>query len=169
MSEFKSIELEDPKQQRFQYWEWIAERIGWGLFAGIVLAGLLGLLGPGMLSHRVVSSSDGRLTVDYYSIQRNEAPAELLIGFEHPGADQDRVRLAISRALTDSVSIDSITPEPDTVEMQPDRLVYTFLASGPAQRRKIVLRFENHQMGKLRYDIALEGGPSVSLSHFVCP
>jgi len=164
-----SLELDDARHQQIQHREWIAERIGWGAIGLIILAALLGLLGPGVLSHRVASSSDGRLTVDYYRLQRNEAPSELLIRFDHPGADQDRLRLTISRELTDAVTIDGIAPEPDAVEMQADRLVYTFLASGSSPARKIVVRYQNHQMGALHYEVALEGGPSVSLSHFVYP
>ena len=165
----QSIDLDDSKHQRIQHWEWIAERVGWVLIASILVAGGLGLIGPGIFSHRQAMSSDGRLRIEYHRIQRNEAPCELLIQFERPSADQDAIRLAISRAFTDATTIESLVPEPDAVEMQADRLVYTFLISGPARDGKVVLRYQNHRIGSLRYDMALDAGANLSLSHFVCP
>jgi hypothetical protein len=168
MSQTRSIELDDPDSLRLQSREWIAERIGWVLIAAALLAAVLGLLGPGPLSHRYASSSDGRLSVEYYSIQRHEAPAELIIRLPDVQR-QDEIRLAVSREFTDRITTESITPEPERIEMQGERLVYHVAAADSGGEAVVVVRYRNTAMGRLRYEVALEDGPVVSISHFVCP
>lgn len=59
------MDLEIRQDQRFQQREWRLERIGWTLIALFVLAGLLGLLGPGPLSWATARSDGGLVEVEY--------------------------------------------------------------------------------------------------------
>ena len=88
--------LDDGKNLRMQKYEWIFERTAWVLMIALLLAAVLGLFGPGPLSFRTRTSADGKLVVDYYAVQRHEAPSELCIHFRDRAA-QGAIRVALSR------------------------------------------------------------------------
>jgi hypothetical protein len=68
----KTTSLDDPKSLRTQAREWVVERIAWVVVAGVLIVGLLGFLGPGPLGKRTSVSADGRLSVQFYSVERTK-------------------------------------------------------------------------------------------------
>jgi hypothetical protein len=167
-TETNTIELDGSRSERIRSREWTAERVGWFVIAAILIAALLGLLGPGLLSYRIQTSPDHRLSVEYYAVQRYDAPAELRIRFRP--SDVSMVRITVARTFTDQTTPESITPNPETVEMQGDRLVYSFRAMADHRAAGLVTyRYKSNVPGWLRYEIGLDGGPSIEVSQFVCP
>jgi hypothetical protein len=154
---------------RNQSREWTVERLGWLVFAATLLAALLGILGPGPLSNSRQQTQDGRLVVEYYSVERYEAPAELRIRFQPVHTEDGLIRLAVSREFTDATTPEAITPAPDSVEMRDDRIVYAFRAADLGKEGSIIYRYKNNSFGRLRYDIGLAGEASVSIAQFICP
>lgn len=164
-----TLGLDNPMRLRHHVIETWAERAGQVSIAAIVLLALLGLLGPGPLSYSAASSEDNRLRIEFDSIQRYEAPAELKIHFEPSHVQDGAVQLSLSRSFTERVTIEHITPEHVSVEVQDEQLVYRFLASDLRDESLITVRYKNDRFGRLNYTVAIPGSSSISLSHFVCP
>jgi hypothetical protein len=161
--------LDQPANLRSVSRELFAERIGWIVFAGIILSGALGLLGPGPLSHRKQESSDGLLSVEHYAVERYAAPATLTIRFpDHERSDR-MVRIAISREFTDQINLEEIVPEPETTTMLSRRIVYAFRVSDLGDGGTVIIRYKHDNWGWRRFSVALVDGPAVEVTQFVCP
>ena len=165
----RTIGLDDPQQQKLHRREWVAERIGWALIAGAVGAALVGLLGPGWLSHCETSSAGGRLSAEYYAAIRYEAPAELRLRFESPPADADELHLTISRSFGDAVTTEGISPTPIAVEMSDENLIYVFRLDDVGKGGRVVLRFKPNRYGWLTYSVSQPSDPAIEISQFVLP
>lgn len=57
--------LQIDEDIRVEQRAWTAERFGWVGIAAVIVLALLGLFGPGPLSHESVESPDASLHVDY--------------------------------------------------------------------------------------------------------
>lgn len=168
-STYSTIDLDSSENEAIQAREWKMERIGWLVTAGIILVALLGFLGPGPLSKRKKASSDGRLLVEYHAIPRYAAPEKLVLHFRPDMRDATVVRVNVSRSFTDEITLDSITPPPEGVEIQDNKLVYRFRLFNLGEKGLITYRYKNESFGPLRYEISLDGGPKIEVSQFVCP
>lgn len=165
-----SIEqIESPASLRTQKREWAFERIGWGICALILVAAVLGLLGPGPLSDRTATSKDGTVHVEYSAFERYEAPSELRIRVQPKTLQNNTVRLAISRSFADETTIDNIAPEPLATEMQGDKLIFVFQVTEIDDDWLVVCRYTHDTYGSLSYEVGLDGGDSVSISQFIYP
>jgi hypothetical protein len=150
--------------------EWVAERIGWGIMALLIVAALLGVLGPGPVSGAVAGSPGGPLWIEYNRFERHQARSTLRIHVG-PGTG-DPVRLTVGREFSDQVDIRRINPEPVSTEAAPDRLVYTFERRDPSQPATVIYAFEHSTMGRMHIRIGLDrGGPAAQLefSQYVYP
>lgn len=120
---------------RFQQRDWIVQRAGWIVMALIALAGLIGLFGSGPLSGAVAGDQRSPLWVEYERFSRIQAPTSIRV---YAGADliQDgQLRLWVNRSFLDQYQVQSLTPHPQEMTIQPHRLTYTFAAlkgNGPA-------------------------------------
>jgi hypothetical protein len=164
-----TLELDGVLHQRRHRREWIAERWGMALIAVVVAAALSGLLGPGPLSHRTETSSDGQLSINHYALQRYEAPAELVVRFRAPPSGTNLIRLGLSRTLTDRITVEGITPEPESTEMEDGRIVYSFRASNLSGEGQIIVRYKNDEFGSVSYAADLIEGSRVQVAEFVLP
>jgi hypothetical protein len=160
--------LDDEAHLRNQKREWMVERCGRFLILGIVVAALVGLSGPGPLNHTEIISADTSLRTEHYSIQRYQAPAELIIRCSKQSSEPLR-RLRISRSLIDHISVKAITPTPESVAIDGHDLVYTFHVTATEHGGLVVIRYENDTFGWVRYSVGLSDTETVSLAHFVCP
>lgn len=161
-------DLEDDKHQRYRRWEWFVERCGMAVGATVVVAALLGTLGPGLLTHRITTSSDGLLSVEHHTIQRYQAPAQLIIGCPAPPTGTGIIRLHVSRSFTDRVALEQIAPEPEVTELTKTHLLYSFRASDLTGSGKILFRFRHDKYGAARYTVEVDG-LKTQLSEFVLP
>jgi hypothetical protein len=161
-------ELDEPENQPVYHREWIAERIGWLVIAALLIAAALGLLGPGLLSHRLATSSDGRLSVEYYSTVRSEAPATLKIRVQ-PAGNGDRIRLAISERFLEAITPEAIVPEPEATEVGDDRVVHVFRVADLTEDGLITYRFRFDDFGPVSYQLSVPSGSEIELFQFVCP
>src|SRR5688500_4047586 len=89
---------EDPK---FQETEWRLQRLGWVIWAALIVAALLGLLGPGPLSNAESSTPDGLLTVSYEMFLHYHHPTQLEISLSPSIHNDDSARIQVSRSLLD--------------------------------------------------------------------
>jgi hypothetical protein len=168
-SECSTLDLESTPIARRQRREWLAERAGWALMAGLILAGMFGALGPGLFSARSVASSGGDVRVAFEPRERAESPAALQVYLRAPRSADAIVRLTISRSFTARVAIEEISPTPLAVEMSDDQSTYVFRAGTRLSRGLVTIRYKYPTPGRSEFDIGLEGRPAVHVSQAVLP
>jgi hypothetical protein len=144
-------------------------RAGWTLLGLIIVAALAGLLGPGPLSSRTACAGPG-FCVEYERFVRNHAPAELRIRVTHSG-EAGPIRLVLGREFLESSQQDSITPEPDRVELLPAGQLHLIEAPrlGPREALIVYHYQPDGAFRDLTIRIGLESGPALRLSQFVYP
>lgn len=163
-----TLQLDEPDNLRPVRREWMAERIGWVVIAVLLTAALLGLLGPGPLSERTQACADGRLSVEYYAIERSEKPATLRI-LVKPARSEEYVRLGLSHTFTEEVSFENIVPEPEWMEMEDTRVVYVFRVADVSDSGLITCRYRYDEFGWMGYQVGLVDGSEIDVEQFVCP
>jgi hypothetical protein len=153
----------------FRRKEWLFERIGWAVMALILLAALLGLLGPGPLSNATAGEEGGALWVNYQRFAHRSAPTTLEI-HAGPGTAQDgRLRLWISRAVVGQNEVRSLQPQPEQASAVGDRFVYTFNVDDPGQEAVVFLHLEPHNYFRQQVALGVEGGPEVRFTQVLYP
>lgn len=111
-----------------QHREWWAYRIGWFLMALILLAGLFGIWGQGGISRVDATSPEGNMKVSYERFLRNDAATTVDVMFPPGMAEQGTIRLSINQDYINSHTVDAITPEPESVTVHEEDIVYEFEA-----------------------------------------
>jgi hypothetical protein len=102
-------------------------------FVGLLLVVLafLGLFGEGgPLAHATATSADGSLSVDYDRFNRTEASTSFQVSLTK-GSGQTNI--AIAGQFLQNASINSITPQPSSETVLPDRVLFTIQQRAPAQ------------------------------------
>ena len=157
--------LEIDQDLAAQEREWKAIRVGWVLFALLLLAGLAGLLGHGPLA-RAEARSEGGLEAEYARFARYRDPERLHLRAR--AGDRGELRLWIAGTTLEGIEIERLRPEPSRVEPGDGRSVHVFDAGG-ADELAIEIAFEHRRVGPFDLSLGVEGGPELRLSTFVYP
>jgi hypothetical protein len=153
----------------FQKREWRSQRIAWVLWAGLVIAGLAGLVGSGPLSSQEISSSDGRLTVTYNRFVHYHHSTTLEVQMQPENETDDQLRLQISQSLLDRMEIQRIEPEPSSRELASDGTWYVFQCERGVSTAKVVFHVEYDEFGGGVGELRLASSEPVRLKPFVYP
>jgi hypothetical protein len=167
--QMKIGELEIGQDLKFQRRSWGVERAGWIIGAFILFAALLGLFGPGPLSKARAASPDRRLSVEYHKLEHYRAPVHLRIDIDSNAASNGQIQLWINRDYVEALDMEHIDPEPESVEINEERLVYLFKAQRPPATSKILFRFEPNKFGKTFARVGLVNGPELQFTQFYFP
>ena len=162
-------DLEIQQDLEFQQREWRMQRIGWVIIALLLLATVLGLLGSGFLSQATAGASGDPLWLEFERFAHLQAPTTVKA---HVGANagaEDEVRLWLNRPYLERVEIQSISPEPDSVEATAGRLIYVFKVAEPNQPIEVDFYLQPTDFGRLEGQIGLDEGPSLNFNHLVYP
>lgn len=162
-------DLESPDNLSHNRWERFLERTGWCIGGALLLAAVVGWLGPGPLSHERAVSADDSIAMDYYSIERYSAPGKLRIWVRPKERSSDSIRVSISRSFTDHVTPEAIVPKPVSVEASGESLMYTFRAADVDDRGAITFRYKHDSYGSIAYAVGAEGHEPLYASQFVLP
>ena len=170
MTQLKRVgELEIQQDLPHERLEWRIERVAWVTMALVLLAGLLGLLGPGPLSSATADARDSALRVEYNRFERYQSPSMLRVHLA-PGAARDgKARLWLSRGYVENIELRHIDPEPESVEVEHDRLIYTFSLPEATRPTAVTFRFEGNKFWRLPVSVGLDGGPHLNLRQFFYP
>jgi hypothetical protein len=167
MDENRQLDLQED--EAFQKVEWRIQRIGWFIWAAILLAGLAGLLGPGPLSNAEATTPGGDLTVAYDRFLHYHQPAILEVELHENDSPSKTTQLAISQTLLDRIEIHRIEPEPERHELASDGAIYSFPRADDAKHAKILFHVEYERPGKSVGSIGLAGREPVFFNQFVYP
>ena len=160
-------DLEVGQDLDFQRREWAVQRLGWAVVALILVAALLGLLGPGPLSRG--TAEEGPLRVGYQRFERKHAPTKLRIAAAPGAAPQGQLRLWLDRRYLAGVEVQQIEPEPDRVEVAGDRVVFTFEVAEPDRPSEVVVPLEHDAWGVKTARVGLVDGPDLAFRQVVYP
>ena len=170
MSELKRVSgIDIDEQMEYQWREWRVHRIGWVIFALILVAALLGLFGQGPLSHASAGERGSELALNYERLDRYRAPSQLDITLGPNVSQEGKVRLALNQGFLARVEIERISPEPESVEAGPDATTYVFRVAAPDQPAQVRFDFEYEKFGPTQGEVRLEGGPTLRFDAFVFP
>ena len=151
----------------FQQRDWKVQRIGWIAMLLMILAALTGAFGHGPLG-RAEAGRVGGLRVQYERLTRHGSSSYLRIhlpAIQGPG----EARVWLDRRYADGVRIESIVPEPESVELTPERVMYTFRLGPGAQAARITFDVTPMAMWSKTATLGLEGGEMLTFSQFVYP
>lgn len=161
-------DLEIGQDLDYQKRAWTFERVGWIVMGLTAIMGLIGLLGPGWLSHTKAQSKDSSLGLEYDRFGRFQAPTTLRIHLGANAQQQDGVQVRIARNYLENVQIQQITPEPVSVQAHSKHLVYTFAAK-LTQPTAITFYLEPEQIGMLPGSVELPGKQQINFKQFIYP
>jgi hypothetical protein len=147
--------------------DWLIQRIGWFFWGAIILAALLGLIGPGPLSTTVIRSDDDTATVGYDKYLHYHCPTSLEV-LVKPEDDQEEFQVSISRSLIDKLEIRRIEPEPHQRVLSEHEAIYSFRRQSPVPA-KIVIHAEYQSFGNVVGEIGLVDHATARVAQFVYP
>ena len=118
--------LQIEQNIRFQEREWQLQRLGWIVFAAIVIAAVLGLFGGGgVFAQKRVDSGSG-LALEFSRFERRGAFAKLRIDVEPTDPSRTEFSIWIDRRYLQDMDVENITPTPVRTEFAGDRLHFVF-------------------------------------------
>ena len=162
-------DLEITQDLAHERLEWRIERVGWIVMALVLLAALVGLLGSGPLSRATAGEEGSALWVEYNRFERHQAPAMLRVHLG-PGAARDgKARLWLNREYVENIELHHIDPEPERVEVEHDRLIYTFNLPDPTRPTAVTYYLEANTYGRMPLRVGLDAGPQLNFSQFYYP
>lgn len=162
-------DLEINEDLHFQRTEWTVERFGWAAIILVVVLAALGLFGHGPISWTTASADDGSIDVSYERFGRRGGSFELVVDSPATVATNGVWELDVSRTYFAAFTVESVTPQPDSVEAVDDAIRYTFLQGSPDAALEATFALLPKSLWRRSGDISLVGGEPVHLSHFFFP
>jgi hypothetical protein len=160
--------LQIAEDLAFQRRAWIAERVGRAGCGAILLAAVLGVFGVGPLGNARVSSADGSLTVEYPRFAGAQRPLTLHVRLDVAAPRDGELRLWLAREYVEELSIQHITPPPDRVELDAERVTFVFGWRGDAGGAVVAFTNEAERAGTVA-GLVGAGGVAVAVRHFLYP
>jgi hypothetical protein len=160
-------DLEIEQDLEHQETAWRVRQCGWaGLFL-LWLAALAGLFGSGPLSWSTASGPGLRL--EYERFARAVAPQELTLHLGPGVTAHPKVRLWIDREYLDNQQIESVVPEPESVEAGAGRMVFVLSMAEQGKPTSVVLRLRAQRAGSFEGRIGVEDGGFLRFHQIVYP
>lgn len=156
-----AIQVDQDLAYQSKFWK--IERVGWAVFLLFLIISLLGLTGSGPLSS--TQKQQENLQVKYNSFARELAPTQFEITI-NDSKDAESTQLWIDRTFLSNYQIQQITPEPDKVTSDGDRLIYEFKKNAPPAQVTFLL--QPQKFGYLNGKIGQDRS-SITLSQLVYP
>lgn len=146
---------------------WRVQRIGWVIMLLLVIGGLLGLFGNGPLAESQ-AQADG-LTLDYDRFARHGAMSELRAEVGPQAIRGDTLKLWMTRGYLDGVALETVVPEPESVETRGDLVLFTFATADRSQPTHVTFNVRPEEYWSQGARAGIEGGASVSFRQFIYP
>jgi hypothetical protein len=174
MAEMKRVrDLEVAEDLKAQRRNWAFAVVGSAVMIMVALAGLLGLFGgAGPLSRATLGDQNDTLYIqEYERFLRFGKPTTLHLSLDTAAVEGGEIRLWINREYLKSIQLQEVDPQPDTIEVTPERLIYIFNAKEGSEDRRAEVTFELEpdEMGTLAGRVGLDGGASQTFEQFVYP
>jgi len=154
----------------FERREWVVQRIAWVVMALIVVAALLGLLGTnGPFALATLSTPDDALEVEYVRIDHHNGLSEIKANVAPEMVQDGEVRLWFDSEYVHNLGVESVLPEPESVEAGSERVTYVFAVSDSDGPLQVTFTYEHEGYWWQHGRLGVEGGGDVELRQFVLP
>ncbi len=161
--------LEIAEDLALQRRAWVFERVGWIVFAVVLLAAVVGLFGGGVVGDAEVSAADGALAVEYPRFARAHSPLSIRVRLEPAQPTDGELRLWMSREYAARLDIDHVSPPPSRTELGAERIEFVFPWRGPPGPAAVTFVLEADAGGSVRGRIGAGDGDGVPVRHLLYP
>jgi hypothetical protein len=162
-------DLEINQDLNFERRSWKVERVAWVIAALILVAALLGFLGPGPLGKATAASPDKSISLDYYRVVRRESPVTYRVKVHGRLAKNGALRLWLDRKFVEALEIKHVDPTPDVVEIDGERFVYRFKTAEAPATIQIFFHVEPNKSGNAPARLGVVDGPEIQFKQFYLP
>lgn len=153
----------------FQYRNWTVQRFGWVLMALTLVAAVLGLLGPGPLSRATAGDTGSPLWLEYDRFARSNARTILRVHLKAGTGAERRVSIWLDRDYLEGVQIEQVTPEPLSVKIASDRVIYIFWVAEPARATVVTFSLKPQHIGPRPGRVGLLARPPIHFRQLIFP
>lgn len=136
---------------------WALQRIGWAIMAALTAAGLAGAFGGA-----TTRTEAPRLGVEYERFLRLGRDTALTFRIDGHGPTE----LWLDTDYVGSLRIEAVTPRPRAERAEPDRALFLFELSGPAE---VTFHVRPLRAGPLAGRVGVGAAAGAELRHFVYP
>jgi hypothetical protein len=156
------------KNLQFHRHEWLVQRMGWVLLAGVIVAALLGAFGDGPLAH--ASLTGPTATFEYDRLARRESSTRWIVTpTARPGsAGGATLSIAFDAQLLAKYRVTDINPEPERTRLAGNQVVHEF-AAAQAAAQPIVFYVETRDIGMQHGTIRVANGAPMAFEQFIYP
>lgn len=162
-------DLEIQEDIAFQQRSWRYQRIGQLAVILLVLAGAIGLFGGGVIGVRQQSDASGRLLIEHPRFMRADAAYEIRLEVSPRLVEHRELNLWIDRTILKNLQIETISPAPESVQLQAGRYLYRFSAEAGQELAPIAFYVRSRGMGSSRGRIGIVNGPDLAVGYFIYP
>ncbi|WP_051303831.1 hypothetical protein [Calidithermus chliarophilus] len=153
MGQVKDVrDLESEENLAFQERQWVVQRVAWVVVLALLVAGLLGLLGPGPLSQVRAGDTPLGPALEFDRFLRRDSPTALTVRSAQafPGEDgSSEHRVTLPREYLQAFEVRQVTPEPDRVEQAPEGMRYVFKKAPDAPPLEARFHLEPQRLGRV--------------------
>ena len=142
----------------FQRKEWVAQRIGIGVLALLLIAAVLGFTGSGgPFSRAETGDASGAFRVEYERVVRRGAQSTMTLHLR--GTNAGPRSFWFSTDYFKSIDLETVVPDPEAVTAEGDRYVYTIRSTG--SDATVTVHMRPARVGRIDVDVGVVDGPSV--------
>lgn len=151
----------------FQRKWWRFTRALWIVFAGLVVADLLGCFGRGPLAKAQVRTPDGTMDIKYERIERFSTPSILRVQFGSSAIRDGKIQLWVSDTLVKPLGNQRVIPQPLTSVEDRGGILYTFPVTTPPA--SVAFALEPISPGIYETSLQVPGAEKVTVRIYVMP
>ena len=164
---FPGLEIDEDIE--FQRRAWKVQKIAFWVLVALLAAAVLGFFGPGLISYREAQDGEGQLKAKYHRWLRFGSPGTLQFEIKGGSTSEGKAQIWIERRYIESLQIESIVPEPESVKTGEDRFVYEFSLEDSQRSAGIFFHFVPRESGSLNGRAALGNNLPLEISQVVYP
>jgi hypothetical protein len=163
-----SLSVRDIDAGDFQRREWVVERVGWVVLILVLVAAVVGVFGTGPLSSTGSVSDDGSVRVDYERFVRQGGQSHLTVTVAPEWVDDGAVTVYMSGSLNETMEIESVFPEPDSVTSNGSGATFRF-AVDTGSTPVIRIHYRPQSLGSSTGHIRTGQGDAAVVRQFTYP
>lgn len=168
MSDACSVAGVEPANT-FQFWEWRCQRCGWAVWAAVLVAAAVGLLGSGPLSRQTLTSDNGSLSVEYDRWVQYHHPTSVVFRAAIHSPAKTPLELAVGGTWLNRIDIQDISPRPEHVVLSGREQLFLFRLEGKPTTPTIRFRIQFDEYGHSEATVRVNGDAPLQFQQFVYP
>lgn len=162
-------DLQINEDMEFQRRSWIVQRVGWLVFALVILLAALGLFGDGPLSDAQAGQEEGVLWLEYQRFERFQHEFRIKAHANEDTTTHGEIMIQLDRHYLENIEVNNISPAPDSEIKDADWITYVFKTNGGSSPFTAYFYVTPQKAGPLSGRFRLQNGDPVGFSQFIYP